>query len=277
MTTEPSFKSINTKSNISSEDIKTELSSSFSGVYSQVHLKSEGKKLLLILPNINKKEKDPLKDWTKIFQEIKQCLTYHKGAWMSGMSVHLVVQNRLLDSRQLQSIGEVIETVNLKLSSIHTSRRQTAVAAAIAGYSVEQKVFRQPLFSEKNLTLHPLAEPLYLKTTVRSGVTICHPGSIIIRGDVNPGGEIISDGDILIWGYLRGVAHAGAKGNSKCCIMALQMQPTQLRIAELVARAPSRTPEFFNPEVAYITSEGIRLKPAPNFNKTDIIQYEKKE
>ncbi|BBA79733.1 septum formation inhibitor [cyanobacterium endosymbiont of Rhopalodia gibberula] len=263
--------------NIVLEGTNPQPSSSSSGVYSQVHLKSEGKKLLLILPKITKEEQDPLKDWTKIFQDLKHCLTYHQGTWVSGMSVHLVVQNRLLDSRQLQSIGEVIENVNLKLSSIHTSRRQTAVAAAIAGYSVKQEVFRRSLFSERQPTLSPLAEPLYLKTTVRSGVTIRHPGSIIIQGDINPGGEIIADGDILIWGCLRGIAHSGAKGNSKCCIMALQMQPTQLRIAELVARAPSGTPEFLSPEVAYVTSEGIRLKLAPNFSKTHILKHKRKE
>ena len=72
---------------------------------------------------------------------------------------------------------------------------------------------------------------------------------------------------------MRGIAHAGAKGNSECCIMALQMQPTQLRIAELVARAPSGKPEFLSPEVAYVTSEGICLKPAPNFDKTHILQF----
>lgn len=268
MTTEP---------DISPERITPQPSSSPPEVYSQVHLKSEGEKLLLILPRIAKKEQNSLKDWTKVFQDIKYCLTYHQETWISGMSVHLVAQNRLLDSRQLQSIGEVIESVNLKLSSIHTSRRQTAVAAATAGYSVEQKVFKKSLFSEERPTLSPLAEPLYLKTTVRSGVTIRHPGSIIIRGDINPGGEIIADGDILIWGCLRGIAHAGAKGNLECCIMALQMQPTQLRIAELVARAPSGTPEFLSPEVAYITSEGIRLKSALNFNKTHIFKYEEKE
>ena len=263
--------------NISPEGANPQLSSSPSEVYSQVHLKSEGGKILLILPKIAKKEQDPLKDWTKVFQDLKYCLTYHQGTCISGMSVHLVTQNRLLDGRQLQSIGEVIESVNLKLSSIHTSRRQTAVAAATAGYSVEQKVFKRSLFSEKRPTLSPLAEPLYLKTTVRSGVTICHPGSIIIRGDINPGGEIIADGDILIWGCLRGIAHAGAKGNSECYIMALQMQPTQIRIATSVARAPSGTPEFLSPEVAYITSEGIRLKSALNFNKTHVFKSKEKE
>ncbi len=262
--------------NISSEEVKPETTPSPCEVYSQVHLKSEGEKLLLILPKIAQQGQDPQKEWTEILQDLKYCLTHHQGTWTSRTSVHLIAQNRLLDTRQLQSIGEVIETVNLKLSSIRTSRRQTAVAAATAGYSVEQEIPRESLLSEDPQTLPPLAEPLYLKTTLRSGVTIRHPGTVIIQGDINPGGEVIADGDILIWGCLRGIAHAGAKGNPECFIMALRMQPTQLRIAEWVARAPSETPDLLGPEVAYITPEGIRLKSALNFQKNHIFKSKEK-
>jgi septum site-determining protein MinC len=52
--------------------------------------------------------------------------------------------------------------------------------------------------------------------------------------------------------------------------MALRMQPTQLRIADSVARAPSTTPEIIEPEVAYMTSQGIRLQSALNFSKIHI-------
>ncbi|PLZ37043.1 septation ring formation regulator EzrA, partial [Fischerella thermalis WC542] len=95
-----------------------------------------------------------------------------------------------------------------------------------------------------------------------------HPGSVIILGDVNPGGIVVADGDILVWGRLRGVAHAGARGNRECLIMALQMEPTQLRIADAVARAPEKLPMQFYPEVAYVTHQGIRIGRASDFSKT---------
>jgi septum site-determining protein MinC len=80
-------------------------------------------------------------------------------------------------------------------------------------------------------------------------------------GDVNPGGSVVAAGDILVWGRLRGIAHAGAKGNSNCRIMALEMQPTQLRIAGYVARAPQKQLTHYVPEVAYVTQSGIRISP----------------
>ncbi|CCQ58703.1 Septum site-determining protein MinC [Crocosphaera watsonii WH 0005] len=97
-----------------------------------------------------------------------------------------------------------MEAAELKLTRVFTSRRQTAITAATAGYSVEQETPQRELFTTEIAKPGNLTEPLYVKTTVRSGVVIRHPGSIIIRGDVNPGGEVIADGDIIIWGHLRG-------------------------------------------------------------------------
>lgn len=242
------------------------LNPSASKPYSQVHLKRAGKKLILILPD--SESKDANKDWIELLQDLKYCLNHHKGTWTPGTPVHFLVGNRLLDSRQFHNIGEAFEAADLKLTRVFTSRRQTAITAATAGYSVEQESQKRELFPTDTPITNNLTEPLYLKTTVRSGVAIRHPGTIIIQGDVNPGGEVIADGDIIIWGHLRGIAHAGAKGNPECCIMALRIQPTQLRIGEAVARPPEDSSEVFEPEVAYLTTEGIRLKSALNFNKT---------
>ncbi len=50
-------------------------------------------------------------------------------------------------------------------------------------------------------------------------------------GDVNPGAEIIAGGNIVVWGALRGLAHAGAFGDEEFVICAPELQPSQLRIA----------------------------------------------
>jgi septum site-determining protein MinC len=79
---------------------------------------------------------------------------------------------------------------------------------------------------------------------------------------LNPGGSVIARGDILVWGRLRGVVHAGSEGNLKSVILALQMEPALIRIANLVARGPEKPPAKFYPEVAYITNKGIRIARA---------------
>lgn len=233
----------------------------------QVHLKSEGGRLVLILPA----ETDTTElaiAWSELWQQLKHRLSAGDRFWQSHTPVELMAQNRLLDGRQLQEIADALSEYQLPLQRVHTSRRQTAVAAAAAGYSIEQQPAAIVSLTQSQADPgQAMAEPLYLQTTLRSGMEIRHPGTVIVMGDLNPGSAVIADGDILIWGRLRGLVHAGSKGNSQCLIMALQMEPTQLRIADYVARAPEKPPAQFYPEVAYVTPTGIRIAKAIGFQR----------
>lgn len=235
-----------------------------------VRFKSEGGRLLLMLPaegEMTEEISPTALTWNDIWQQLQQRLSGGDRFWQPNTSVHLIARDRLLDVRQLQAIADTLTEAQLNLKRIYTSRRQTAVAAATAGYSVEQQASLGLLNQSAPEAGQPLADPLYLQTTVRSGVEIRHPGSVIILGDLNPGGSVIAEGDIFVWGRLRGVAHAGVKGNSQCLIMALQMEPTQIRIADFVARAPETPPNQYFPEVAYVTGNGIRITRALDFAK----------
>lgn len=240
----------------------------------QVQFKTEAERLVIILP---KESQISISEysWSEIWQQLKQRLNGGDRLRVANTSVHLVAGDRLLDARQLQELAESLKEVELQLKSVATSRRQTAVAAVTAGYSVEQLQLAPKIsFSEDKNVVTPSAEPLYMEMTIRSGVEIRHPGTVIILGDVNPGGIVVASGDILVWGRLRGVAHAGADGNSECLIMALQMEPTQLRIADAVARAPEKAPTQFHPEVAYVTSGGIRIAKAADFSRLSKISQQ---
>ncbi|UTW68948.1 hypothetical protein KHA80_17145 [Anaerobacillus sp. HL2] len=63
-------------------------------------------------------------------------------------------------------------------------------------------------------------------------------GDLLLIGDVNSGGTVVATGNIYIPGVLRGIAHAGSKGNKVVVISASRMEPSQLRIAEIVSRSP---------------------------------------
>ena len=226
----------------------------------QPQFKTEEGKLLLVLPpeGGDGEGKTPgASSWGDIWQQIKHRLNGGDRFWQPNTEVHLHAKDRLLDGRQLQDLATALGECQLQLTRIYTSRRQTAVAAATAGYSVEQGI-ALTAFNSNQTPGQALADPLYLETTVRSGVEIRHQGTVVIKGDVNPGGAVVADGDIIVWGRLRGLAHAGAAGNSQCLIMTLQMEPTQLRIADYVARAPE-SPAEFDPEVAYVSPQGIRI------------------
>jgi len=229
----------------------------------QVKLKQEGNKFIVILPT---RVKEHPNHWEELWQELKYHLKHSERTWSTQQVVYLQAEDHLLDTRQLQNLAEVLQEVDLKLISVKTSRRQTAVAAATAGYSVEQ-INWATSFKEKEEEAN-IAEPLYLKTTIRSGVEVRHNGTVIILGDVNPGGSIVARGDIIIWGNLRGIAHAGSQGHRESRIFALKMEPTQIRIADIVARVAPPDPEDIQPEIAYLTKEGIAIARALNFEKS---------
>ena len=79
-----------------------------------------------------------------------------------------------------------------------------------------------------------ISETKFIQNSLRSGHKEEYPGSIVVCGDVNFGAEIIAGGNIMILGALRGVAHAGANGNTMALISANNIDVTQIRIANLV-------------------------------------------
>jgi septum site-determining protein MinC len=97
-----------------------------------------------------------------------------------------------------------------------------------------------------------------IKATMRSGQTALFDGDVVVLGDVNGGGEVIASGDVVVVGTLRGVAHAGSRGNREATITAMRLEPTQLRLADLVARPPdgeSARPR--GPEIARIVDGAV--------------------
>lgn len=283
-TSEPVPDSPPSDSNDSSEDNPSQEAPADGGVNiaqeQQIRLKSEDGKIVLTLPPEMDAETDNpacALTWAEISQQIKQRLHAGERLWQADTTVHLMTRDRLLDGRQLQEIVDSLAEVQLRLERVFTSRRQTAVAAATAGYSVEQQSAIAQINPSNTGSASALAEPLYLQTTLRSGGDVQHNGTVIILGDLNPGSSVVADGDILVWGRLRGIAHAGAKGNARCLIMALQMDPTQLRIADFVARAPETPPDHqYYPEVAYVTPQGaIRIARAMDFYRSQTTGREK--
>ncbi|HHY17330.1 MAG TPA: septum site-determining protein MinC [Firmicutes bacterium] len=105
-------------------------------------------------------------------------------------------------------------------------------------------------------------ETLLYKGTLRSGQRITYEGNVVVVGDVNPGAEISATGDIVVMGNLRGLAHAGAGGAAGVVVVAFKLEPTQLRIGDVIGRPPEDdlgTPK--EPEVARLKDGMILVEP----------------
>ena len=233
----------------------------------QVRIKTDKGAVWMLLPPDLKKEGSTISyAWSELIQQLQQRLNGEARSWKPNTSVRILTGNRLLDSSQFQDLNTVLAQANLIIKRIYTSRRQTAIAGATLGYSIEQTQTNPKLTTRLDEDGTAIADPLYLQMTLRSGTEIRHDGSVIVMGDMNPGSNVIADGDILVWGKLRGIVHAGANGNAGAIVMATQMQPSQIRIADFVARGPSGVPAQFFPEVAYVTPQGkISIAAATEF------------
>ncbi|MEK3908817.1 septum site-determining protein MinC [Oceanobacillus sp. FSL W7-1309] len=94
---------------------------------------------------------------------------------------------------------------------------------------------------------------------VRSGQILEVEGDLLLVGDVNPGGKVISTGNIYIMGNLYGIAHAGVMGDREAFITASYMKPTQLRIADYISRAPDYESDGVYMECGIIDEEQDKI------------------
>ncbi|MDI9488450.1 MAG: septum site-determining protein MinC [Bacillota bacterium] len=102
----------------------------------------------------------------------------------------------------------------------------------------KEEVFRKTL-EQKLMELENNTGQFY-KGILRSGASLEFETSVVIIGDVNHGARVVSKGNIIVLGSLKGTAFAGACGNTNSFVVALDMRPTQIRIADTIARSPDK-------------------------------------
>ena len=101
------------------------------------------------------------------------------------------------------------------------------------------------------------SETKFHKGSLRSGQRIEYEGSLVIIGDVNPGAEVIAGENIVVVGALRGLAHAGAKGNRDAVIEAVEITSAQIRIADIVKEIEKQESGIIEVKTsAYIDNKG---------------------
>jgi septum site-determining protein MinC len=101
----------------------------------------------------------------------------------------------------------------------------------------------------------------FYRGTVRSGQLLSFDGNLVVIGDVNPGAELEATGNVVVMGSLKGIVHAGMDGNREAFVVAYNLQPTQLRIADLITRSPDEKEirNIFFPEIAFIKDNKVYI------------------
>ena len=201
--------------------------------------------------------------FSEVEQDLRRYLAKSNG-WFTGQPVAVNLGARTLTWEELGRLGHVFEgEFQLKVSSFWCEGGPLEVRSAGGGESLLRQ--RDPLIKPQ---VHQAKEtPLFIKGTCRSGASLDHTGDIVVLGDVNPGAELKATGDILVFGKLRGIAHAGAGAAGRCSsvIIALSLQPMQLRIGDNVSVTPKSKKasrrKLVGPEIAFVNGRSIVVTP----------------
>ncbi len=134
----------------------------------------------------------------------------------------------------------------------------------------KDKVFKKAL-DDKLMELSNTTGQFY-KGNLRSGQILETETSVIVIGDVNPGASIVSKGNIIVLGALKGTVFAGATGNTNSFVLALDMNPGQIRIADTIARAPDHPDKEEQKEakIAFLEEGNIYIEPLNKKTINDI-------
>ncbi len=171
-----------------------------------------------------------------LLARIEQSADFFRGARLA-----LAVGPRALAVADVSGLRDALSDHTVSLWAVLSDSPSTLNAAQALGLNVALPSTLPQTQPEQEQDSEEAGESAVLvRRTLRSGRCVRHTGHVVIIGDVNPGAEIVAGGDIVVWGRLRGVAHAGADGEEAALVCALDLSPTQLRIAGRIATSPAR-------------------------------------
>lgn len=176
-------------------------------------------------------------------------------SFFQGARLALDVASQVLHVNQMVELRDALSERGIALWAVISESPTTENTAQLLGLAT--RISKPRPEEKRKFAIDDLGEEtaMFLSRTLRSGTRIEFAGHVVVWGDVNPGAEIIAEGNVIIWGRLRGMVHAGAKGNRAAVICALDLSPTQLRIADEVSAA-LKPQEHPRPEMARINQDG---------------------
>ena len=176
-------------------------------------------------------------------------------SFFQGARLALDIGAQILHVNEMVELRDQLSERNVALWAIVSESPTTEQTAQLLGLATR---ISKPHPEETPLvSKDPNDETaLFINKTLRSGTRIEFPGHVVVLGDVNPGAEIVAEGNIIIWGKLRGAVHAGSKGDENSKVCGLDFSPMRLRIAEKAVNTKKER-QILGPVVAFIRNERI--------------------
>lgn len=206
-------------------------------------------------------------DWSSLLNELASRLEQTPSFFKGGRAA-LHVGPRQMTKGQLKHVGDLLQTHQMSLWAVISESDATREQAMSLGLetTLASSQTTRPSDEENGKAASDENGAILVRRTLRSGQSLHYPGHVVVVGDVNPGAEIIAGGDVVVWGRLRGIVHAGASGDDSAVVCALALAPMQLRISRHIARSPGSELDQKHlsgiaPEVASVQDGQIVVEP----------------
>ncbi len=199
------------------------------------------------------------KRW-KEAQELVFNTIAEKESFFTGAKVALDVGEIVIKAAEMGRFRNKLADKGLSLWAVLSTADTTINTAQVMGLATSLGIRSAGAKEQKDPTVFEGDQAVWVERTMRAGFRVetkCH---VVVFGDVNPGAEIISGGNILVWGRLNGAVHAGADGNRAARVMALDLKPTQMKIDDVVA-VPILKKTKNQPEMALLQGNEIIIEP----------------
>lgn len=194
-------------------------------------------------------------DFTRLKQEVAEKFQ-SSAKFFGNAQMAISFQGRKLSlEEEMELVEAITDNCQIKVVSIVDENKATEEA-------MNQALEKQ----EEQADLMNLQDGRFYKGTLRSGQVLESETSIIILGDVNPGARVISKGNVIVLGSLKGNIFVGAAGNENAFVAALSMDPMQIRIGDIIARCADGTSgkkkkAEDKPKIAYVEDGNIYIEP----------------
>lgn len=178
-----------------------------------------------------------------------------KQSFFQGARLTLDIGAQILGVTELIELRDLLSERGVFLWAVLSESPKTEKSAQLLGLAT--RISKPRPEEKRQVYVEELGQDmaLFVSRTLRSGTRIEFSGHVVVFGDVNPGAEVIAEGNVIVWGRVRGLIHAGFKGNRSAVICALDLSATQLRIADQISATLKPQSNPF-PEIASINKDG---------------------
>lgn len=210
------------------------------------------------------------------FEELLECVSdkfKNASKFFNNANMAISFDGRDLSAEEEKEILNIISDVsdlnivcvldeNNDMKTVYEDAVKKAIASAAETAVPVQQPVSQP-------ATDPRTTCMFYKGTLRSGQVFEADGSVVVLGDVNPGGKVIAKGSVIVLGSLKGNIFAGVDGNENAFVVALEMSPMQIKIGGIIARSSDsgnkvtkgrNKVKVVEPKIAYVYDQNIYIE-----------------